>query len=84
MKYIFLLAIIGLQLLFVFKWNFMYSIAPFVWVFSFCLVTGGFIKFSKAINNLTVINFGWGLFYGSLISILILIGMLVWAMAHIV
>ena len=82
MKYIFLAVTIAFQFLFIFKFDFIDDFPPILWFFIFCLVTGGFIQFSKTVNNLTLLNFGWGLFYGSIISFTQMIIYIVWKLLH--
>lgn len=78
MKYIFFLATIALQFLSVLTLKLLDTFLLIIGIFILCLVVGGLINFSKSANNSTTKNIRWGLFYGSLTSLGIVIVFMIW------
>jgi hypothetical protein len=78
MKYLFLIATIALQFLSVLTLKLLDSFGLILGIFVLCLLVGGIIHFSKKNTNLTIANIGWGLFFGSLSSLLLVIVFTIW------
>lgn len=78
MKYIFLIATLILQFISVLSLKLLDNFSVVIGIFVLNIVIGGLIKFSKTNTNLTVANIGWGLYYGSLTSIGLIIVFMIW------
>jgi hypothetical protein len=73
MKYTFLGATIGLQFLLVYTLKLGPKFGLIIGIIIMCLIVGGVIRFSKSITNIRTANLGWGLFWGSLTSLLLIV-----------
>lgn len=79
MKYIFLVATLALQFLSVLTLKLLDSFWLIITIFVLSMVVGSVLNFSNRERETTVINkIGWGLFYGSLTSLAIVIIFMVW------
>lgn len=79
MKYIFLAATIALQFLSVFTLKLLDSFWLIITIFILALVAGGVMNFSNRKTGTTKTkNIGWGLFYGSLTSLALVILFMIW------
>ena len=78
MKSIFLISTIFLQFLSVVALKLLDNFWLIIGIFILSIAIGGLLKFSKTINNVTVLNIGWGLFYGSLTSLGLVIIFMIW------
>ena len=78
MKYIFLIATLALQFLSVLTLKLLDNFPVIIGIFILSIVVGGLIKFSKPSTNLTIANIGWGLFYGSITSLGLIIAFTIW------
>jgi hypothetical protein len=79
MKYLFLIATVFLQFLLVLTLKLLDSFDVIIAIFILCLGIGAFINFSKKKSkNGTVNPVGWGLFYGSLASLGLVIVFTIW------
>ena len=78
MKYFFLTLTIALQFLSVLTLKLLDSFYLIIEIFLACLLIGAIINFSKADYNPTTIKIGWGLFYGSLTSLGLIIVFMIW------
>ena len=78
MKSIILISTIFLQFLSVVALKLLDNFGLIIGIFILSIAIGGLLKFSKTINNVTVLNIGWGLFYGSLTSLGLVIVFMIW------
>lgn len=78
MKYVFLLATIVLQFLLLFALKLFDNFYLIIGIFVLCLIIGGIANFSNAAANSTAKRIGWGLFYGSLITLGLLAIFIAW------
>ena len=78
MKYIFLLATLVIQFLSVLTLKLLDNISLIVGIFCGCIIIGGFIMFSKKGRSSQLKNIGWGLFYGSLTSLVVIMLFMLW------
>ena len=78
MKSVFLIVTVALQFLSIVALKLLDNFWLIIGIFILSIVIGGLIKFSKTVNNATVINIGWGLFYGSLTSLGLVIIFMIW------
>jgi len=78
MKYFFLALTLLVQFLSVLSLKLLDNFGLIIGVFAISLLMGGFIRFSKSQSSGTIAALGWGLFYGSLASLLIVLVFIVW------
>ena len=79
MKHLFLIATIILQFLSVVTLKLLDNFYLIILIFILCLVIGGLINFSNKDTKKEMTNaIGWGLFYGSLTSLGLVIVFMIW------
>ena len=79
MKYLILVITLVLQFISVMTLKLLDSFALIIAIFLMCLVVGGFMNFAKRESVKTKTNIiGWGLFYGSLSSLGLVILFTIW------
>ncbi len=79
MKYLFLVATIALQFLSVVSLKLLDSFWLIIAIFILSLIVGGVMNFSnRETKNAKTNNIGWGLFYGSLTSLGLVIIFTIW------
>ena len=78
MKYIFLIATVALQFLSVLTLKLLDNFSVIIGIFILSLVIGGLIKFSNTNKKSAVANIGWGLLFGSLTSLGLVIIFMIW------
>ena len=79
MKYLYLIVTILLQFLSVVTLKLLDSFYLIIAIFILCLLIGGLINFSKKDTKKDMtIAIGWGLFYGSLTSLGLVIVFMIW------
>ena len=76
MKYFFLIATIVLQVSIALTLKLLDNFDLIIMIFIISLSVGGLINFSK--NQIKIKNVGWGLFYGSLTSLGIVLIFMIW------
>ncbi|UKB82138.1 hypothetical protein LF887_14100 [Chryseobacterium sp. MEBOG06] len=78
MKYFFLTITIVIQLILVITLQLLDGFETIIGIFIICLLIGALLYFLKSEKLLYFKNFGFGLFYGSLISLVSVIAFMTW------
>ena len=78
MKYFFMVITLAFQFLVVKSLKLLDNFAVIIGVFALCILIGAILRFSKANVNQTTANFGWGLLYGSLSAIGMVVIFMIW------
>ncbi|BFO68538.1 hypothetical protein NK356_09095 [Chryseobacterium sp. S0630] len=78
MKYILLILTIVIQFIIIVSLQLLDSFELIIGIFIACLLLGALIYFSKSEKISSLKNLGFGLFYGSLISLVSVIGFMTW------
>jgi len=78
MKYIFFTVTLALQFLSILTLKLLDNFTLIIVILILSIVFGGIIKFSNEKSNLTIANIGWGLFYGSVTSLGLIIIFIIW------
>ncbi|KAA2223687.1 hypothetical protein FW780_05650 [Chryseobacterium sediminis] len=78
MKYFFLILTIVIQLLLIISLQLLDSFETIIGIFIICLFMGALIYFSKSAKIVSLKNLGFGLFYGSLISLVSVVAFITW------
>jgi hypothetical protein len=78
MKILFFIATLALQFLSVLMFKLLDNFIPIISIFITCMVAGLLLKYTNDNPKRIVKNLGWGLLYGSLSSVALLIAFMIW------